>query len=137
MAGDTLIIVDQTHGKRVLECTPRGHLSLAVIHDYNPECAVPLRCQWRFSERGAHKGFRNLAEDRFLGRNFWWNFVVEGPAQKGWEHFVLDRRRNGYSIQIPWWSGLLPICAREDGAGIETMKGQGEGTSWQFIKVDR
>jgi len=130
--GATFIIVDKSYG-RVLACHPGGHLLLDDITEYDPNRAIPKRWKWLCTEADNFIGFRNLAEDTFLGHNLWWTFFAHAPIQKGWEHFVLIRRRDGYCIQSPCWWWFRPLSARFDGSGIEAR--HPDGSLWGFVKV--
>ncbi len=130
--GDTVIIVDKTYA-RVLACHPGGHLILDDITEYDDKQAIPERWQWLCTQTDNFIGFRNLAQDSFLGHDLWWNFAAQVTEQKGWEHFVLTKHQNGYYIQSPFWWSLSPLSARSDGAGIEAVKS--DGTLWGFIRV--
>ncbi|EGX96962.1 hypothetical protein CCM_01621 [Cordyceps militaris CM01] len=130
--GDTVLIVDKTYA-RVLACHPGRHLLLDDITEYDNTQAVPERWTWLCTQSDNFIGFRNLAEDSFLGHDLWWNIAAQGTAQKGWEHFVLTKQRDGYHIKSPFWGSLKPLAARLDGAGIEA--GQPDGTLWAFVRV--
>ncbi|OAR01855.1 hypothetical protein LLEC1_04650 [Akanthomyces lecanii] len=130
--GDTVVVVDKTYA-RVLACHPGGHLLLDDMAEYDDTQAIPERWKWLCTETDNFIGFRNLAEDSFLGHDLWWNFAAQVAVQKGWEHFVLARQQHGYCIQSPFWMSLSPLSARADGAGIEAR--ESEGTLWGFVRV--
>ncbi|EJP61716.1 uncharacterized protein BBA_09357 [Beauveria bassiana ARSEF 2860] len=130
--GDTLIIVDKTYD-RVLACHPGGHLILDNVIEYDMSEPIPERWKWLCTETDGFIGFRSLAENKYLGHDFWWNFVARATAQKGDENFILIKRQNGYRIQSPFWFGFKPISARSDGSGIEAK--EPDGTLWGFMEV--
>ncbi|KAJ6785694.1 hypothetical protein PWT90_00987 [Aphanocladium album] len=130
--GDTVVIVDKTYS-RVLACHPGGHLLLDDVAEYDMHEAIPDRWKWLCTERDNFLGFCSVAEETFLGHNFWWNFVAQARVQKGWEHFLLVRQHDGYRVQCPRWGGFEPLAARADGSGIEI--GRPECTVWGFVRV--
>ncbi|KAM3449663.1 hypothetical protein MY3296_006747 [Beauveria thailandica] len=126
--GDILIIIDKSY-PRVLACHPGGHLILDNIAEYDMREPIPKRWKWLCTETDGFIGFRSLAENKFLGRDIWWNFAARATVQKGYENFILIKRQFGYRVQSPFWFGFKPLSARSDGSGIEAKQPEAPGIS--------
>lgn len=125
-AGDTFIIMEKPHGRVITVI--EGKLQLET----SPNRAGSWR--WLCTEKDGFLGFRNTVSGRYLGRNFWWNMVIDGMNHKYWEHFHARRQPGGgYTLLAPSWFTMRQISI---GEGNALVAGDERGTVWEFMKVE-
>ncbi|KAL4728192.1 hypothetical protein ACLX1H_004933 [Fusarium chlamydosporum] len=129
-SGGTYLILDVSQ-TRALTCH-QGQLRLESISLDDKH--ISEQAQWTCTEKNGFKGFRNVAEGRFLGHDLWWQFGAKALYHSLWESFTIARRESGlYWIQMLHWWTQWQVSVREDGNGICAERDR--GTSWEFVKV--
>lgn len=130
--GDVYLIAEKSKA-RVLACK-RGHLRLENVNAMDFEGPISDRWLWFCIEKDGFKGFQNVAEGGFIGRDIWWDFYAKVPHHKGWESFTVTIREGGYYwIQILDWWTQWQLSTRSDGSGVCAERDG--GTLWEFVKV--
>lgn len=130
--GHIFLIIDKSRNRAL--SVSEGKLSLENVKIRNLQTSVPKHLQWFCTELAGFKGFQNVAEGGFLGRDIWWDFYAKVPHHKGWESFTVSKRDGGhYWIQILDWWTQWQLSARLDGSGIFAERDG--GTLWEFVKI--
>ncbi|KAG8666724.1 hypothetical protein FPOAC2_11845 [Fusarium poae] len=129
-AGSTYIILDVSQ-TRALTCH-KGKLRLEPVHLSDDH--VSEQAQWFCTARNGFKGFKNVAEGKFLGHDVFWDFYASASNHSLWESFTIARRPGGlYWLQILHWWTQWQVTVREDGSGV--FAELEDGTDWEFVKV--
>ncbi|RGP69219.1 dynamin family [Fusarium longipes] len=129
-SGGTYLILDVSQ-TRALTCH-QGQLRLEPICLEDKH--ISEQAQWTCTEKNGFKGFKNVAEGRFLGHDVWWDFYASASHHSLWESFTIARREGGlYWLQILHWWTQWQVSAKKDCSGVCAERDG--GTLWEFVKV--
>lgn len=127
-AGETFVIVDRSNDRALAIVDGKLRLEDDVTED--------AYCYWRCVEKDGWLGFYEAELERFLGHDFWWNFVAEKSEHGEYGYFVPRAHPDGgYVLMAQRLGKLLQVVVGKDGDSlVSTAK---NGTAWEFIKVDK
>lgn len=132
-ADGTFMIIDK-YEKRALGCH-NGNLHLDKLSEMDVDNSSLTHWKWHCTEKDGFKGFCNVAEGGFLGRDKEWrHFSAKVTHHRQWEYFVVNERDDGYYwIQVLRSDKLFQLSVRADGKGITAV--EDGGTLWEFVKI--